>query len=155
MNGLKENTRYFVVDTNLFVAAIKRLFSKSSDRTLSVETKSLGLLFKLIVTEELQLKGNSILVDEYRRLAEELDSETSRLILKQLLEKIDVIEIKDETLDRCKTFLPETEAADVVHAATCLETGAILITNDRHFDRIKESGVIKVWSISEAIRKLL
>ena len=41
-----------------------------------------------------------------------------------------------------------------MHAATCLQAKAVLITNDRDFDGIKESGVIEVWSISEAIRKL-
>jgi predicted nucleic acid-binding protein len=44
--------------------------------------------------------------------------------------------------------------ADVLHAASCLQSKAVLITNDRDFDRIKESGVIEVWNISEAIRKL-
>jgi predicted nucleic acid-binding protein len=43
----------------------------------------------------------------------------------------------------------------VVHAATCLHTGAILISNDAHFDGIKEDGIIEVWSITEAIKKLL
>ena len=41
-----------------------------------------------------------------------------------------------------------------MHAATCLQAKAVLITNDRDFDGIKESGVIEVWSISEAIKKL-
>ncbi len=33
-------------------------------------------------------------------------------------------------------------------------SGAVLITNDRDFDRIRDAGLIEVWSISEAIRKL-
>ena len=41
-----------------------------------------------------------------------------------------------------------------MHAATCLQAKAVLITNDRDFDRIKESGIIEVWSIREAIRRL-
>ena len=45
--------------------------------------------------------------------------------------------------------------ADVVHAATCLHTGAVLISNDAHFDGIKEVGIIEVWSITDAIKKLL
>jgi predicted nucleic acid-binding protein len=60
----------------------------------------------------------------------------------------------EEALARCRPYPPENEAADVVHAATCLQSGAVLITNDRTIDRIKSSGIIEVWSISEAIRSL-
>jgi hypothetical protein len=31
----------------------------------------------------------------------------------------------------------------------------ILISNDAHFKRIKEKGLIEVWSISEAIKRML
>jgi hypothetical protein len=43
----------------------------------------------------------------------------------------------------------------VVLAAACLQEGAVLITNDRHFDRIKKDEVIEVWGISDAIERLL
>jgi hypothetical protein len=33
------------------------------------------------------------------------------------------------------------------HAATSLQEGAVLITNDRHFDRINAEKIIEVWSI--------
>jgi hypothetical protein len=55
----------------------------------------------------------------------------------------------------CMRFIPENEFADAVHAATCLEAGAILISNDAHFDEIKESELIEVWKISEAIGNIL
>jgi predicted nucleic acid-binding protein len=55
----------------------------------------------------------------------------------------------------CKPYFPENQYADVVHAATCLETGAVMITNDAHFKRINESGLIEVWNISRAIKELL
>ena len=42
---------------------------------------------------------------------------------------------------------------DIYHAATCLQEGAVLITNDRHFDRINDEKIIEVWSISEAIEE--
>ena len=44
---------------------------------------------------------------------------------------------------------------DVVHAATCLYLDAVLITNDKHFDRIKVNGLIEVWSNTKAIKRLL
>ena len=40
-------------------------------------------------------------------------------------------------------------------ASTCLKAEAVMITNDKHFDKIKKAGLIRVWSISEAIRELL
>ncbi len=62
--------------------------------------------------------------------------------------------IGDEAAAHCRPYLPEREAADILHAATCLQAKAVPITNDGDFDRIKESEVIEVWSIREAIRKL-
>lgn len=50
---------------------------------------------------------------------------------------------------------PREEAVDAVLAATCLQEGAVLITNDKDFGRIAEAGIIDVWSITEAINKLL
>jgi len=60
-----------------------------------------------------------------------------------------------DSLLTCKQFFPKSEFADAVHAATCFEARAILISNDVHFDKIKESGLIEVWKISETIGKLL
>ncbi|MBN1323877.1 MAG: hypothetical protein JW986_07780 [Methanotrichaceae archaeon] len=46
-----------------------------------------------------------------------------------------------DSLLACRKLFPESEFADIVHAATCLETGAVLISNDAHFDEIKEAGL--------------
>jgi len=50
------------------------------------------------------------------------------------------------------TFLLDN---NVFISATCLQTGATLITNDLHFDTIRDQGIIEVWSTAEAIRRLL
>src|ERR1035437_797231 len=145
--------RRFVVDTNVFVSAIKP-FSRRS-RTARTDTGSLALLMRLITDTELELFGSLWLLDEYKRLAEDLNSETSELILGRLTGKMrEVIEIGEEAVAQCRPYLPEQEAADILHVATCLQSRAVLITNDRDFDRIKESGLIEVWGIGEAIRKL-
>jgi hypothetical protein len=60
-----------------------------------------------------------------------------------------------EALFACRPLFPVNEFADVVHAATCLEAKAVLISNDAHFNEIKESEMIEVWNISEAIRRIL
>jgi len=36
-----------------------------------------------------------------------------------------------------------------------LKTGAIIITNDKHFGKIGKEGLIKVWNIKKAIEELL
>jgi len=44
--------------------------------------------------------------------------------------------------------------ADVVHAATCLQYDAVLISKYKHFDKINYMKIIEVWKISEALEKL-
>ena len=60
-----------------------------------------------------------------------------------------------EEIDTCAAFFPESELSDIVHAATCLYTDAILITNDNHFNKIKKAKIIEVWSNAKAIKRLL
>ena len=104
--------RRFVVDTNVFVAAIKPFSGRS--RTASTDTGSLALLMRLVTDSELELFGSLWLLDEYKRLAEELNSETSELILGRLTGKMrEVAEIGDEAVARCRPYLPEREAADI------------------------------------------
>jgi len=134
--------RRFVIDTNVFVAAINPFLNPI--QRPHKDTKTLKLLIKLIVNEELELIGNSRLVDEYKRLAEELNSETSRLILRELMGKVKIVNVLEEALMRCKPYLPAKESADVMHAATSLQTDAILITNDTDFDRIRQLRIIQV-----------
>jgi predicted nucleic acid-binding protein len=148
----RKDLRRFVVDTNVFVAAIKPLLG--SRRGASSGTSSLALLLRLINDDELELFANLWLLDEYRRLARELRSRTSDLILGELIARMHEAELEEEMVARCRPYLPEHEGADVLHAATCLQSGAVLITNDRDFDKIREAGVIEVWSIGEAIKRL-
>jgi len=153
MSRLEKSTRRFVVDTNVFVAAVKP-FSRPVQR-MRKDTKTLSLLTGLITDQELELVGNSRLAGEYSRLAEELNSKTSRLILQQLMAKMKIVGVGEKELRRCRPYLPEKESADVLHVATCLQTKAVLITNEAHFDKMKQSRIIEVWSIGEAIRRLL
>lgn len=145
--------RRFVVDTNVFVAAI-RPFSKPRHKA-STGTRSLALLLRLINDLDMELFANGWLLDEYKRLSEELNSETSDLILGQLTARMhEVTELDEKAVARCRPYLPAGEDADIMHAATTLQSSAVLITNDKHFDRIRDSRVIAVWSISEAIARL-
>ena len=151
MSRPEKSSKPYVIDTNVFVAAIKP-FTKTSAKK---ETPSaFTLVIKLLADDNIQLIANARLVSEYRKLAKELNSPTSTLILEQLIKKMEITEVKEEAINRCKPYMPD-EAADMVHAATCLQTGAILITNDDDFDKIRDERIIKVWSISDAIRRIL
>lgn len=135
----RNGPRRFVVDTNVFVAAIKP-FSKPGKRKASAEAGSLALLLRLINDDSLELFANRWLLDEYKRLSDELSSETSELILGQLTAKMsEVAELEEKAVARCRPYLPAGEDADVLHAAACLQCRAVLITNDRDFDKIKAS----------------
>lgn len=57
MNRLEKSTRRFVVDTNVFVAAVKP-FSKPVQQ-MRKDTKTLSLLTRLITDQEIELIGNS------------------------------------------------------------------------------------------------
>ena len=135
-----ERSTKFLIDTNLFVAAVK-----------GGKTKSTELLVRLI-EGTWDLVADDILISEYERYSLMFGAHA---FFKLVLSKVIVIEQSEEDILLCKSFFPAGSGADAVHAATCLHTGAILISNDAHFDRIKEAGIIEIWSISDAIKKLL
>ena len=67
--------------------------------------------------------------------------------------KIEFIEVRPESIKQCAKYIPHEEIVDIVHAATCLQTSAILISNDKHFNKLNESEVIEVWTISKAVKR--
>jgi predicted nucleic acid-binding protein len=73
----------------------------------------------------------------------------------ELCSRLRVVEVAERFVRICRPYFPQTEAADVFFAATCLQEGTIMITNDMDFEQISEAGIIEVWSISEAIGALL
>lgn len=137
--------RTFLVDTNAFIAAVKNP---------QKHTNTLGLLLRIIDDPSIMLVGNDLLVEEMLRYAQLFRSETALTILSALLAKTDMVDIKGNYIKACRPYISTPDKADVLHAATCLQTGSILITNDEHFDRIKEEGIIEVWDILEAIGDL-
>jgi predicted nucleic acid-binding protein len=146
MKKSKPAIQTFLLDTNAFIAAIK-------DPTRQTDT--LRLLLELIKEPSIRLVGNDLLAEEMLRYAELLKSETVALLVSALLSKMELVTISRNHRKICKTYIKTPDKADVLHAATCLQTGAVLITNDKHFDRIKKEGLIEVWNVSEAIKKLL
>lgn len=135
----KENTR-FLIDTNLFIAATKR-----------GKTKSTELLLKLL-EGPWDLVADDILVSEYEKYATQFEAYA---FLRLLLYRVVIVEQSDEDIMKCKPFFPANASADIIHAATCLSVNAILISNDAHFRAIKEARLIDVWTISDAIERLI
>ena len=147
MQESKRSTRKFLIDTNLFVAAVFKI---------PKVTKSLELLLRILKDESIELVGNEFLFYEFMRYAERFRSVTALLLLKGLVDKMEIVEVRGENVSKCKPHFPRTEVKDIMHAATCLQTDAVLITNNyRHFKKIADSGIIEVWSIHAAMRHFI
>ncbi len=131
----------FLLDTNVFIAAVK------TGRTDTTE-----LVFHVLSDDKYRVIGNDVLLAEYRKYAERLNALEFYEFLRLRME---IVNPSRKEVLRLLPYFPPSQIADAVHAATCLKTGAILITNDRHFEKVAEKGLIEVWSISEAIRKVL
>lgn len=141
---LGKNTRQFLVDTNLFIAAIKNP---------KKETASLRLLLELINDTTIVLIGNEFLIMEMKKYAQVFESNRGKEILQKLIDKTEAVNVDEKFLFLCKPYFPEDELIDIYHAATCLQESLILITNDKHFDKIKAEEIIEVWSISKAMEE--
>lgn len=138
-------TRTFLLDTNVFVAAIK------DPRR---ETATLRFLLRLLARKDVTLVGNEFWAQELLRYAEEFRSETALWLAAALLDRTRLVHPAPRYVRVCALHMPSADLADVVHAATCLQEGAILVSNDRDFDGIRDEGIIEVWSISKAIESI-
>lgn len=136
----------FLLDINVFIAAIKQP---------TRETATLRLILKMIQDSEIVLVGNEFLLEEMARYAEAFGSETASLLLYALISKMEVVDVQDKFIRICRSYMDTEDPADIIHAATCLHTDAILISNDRHFDPVRDEGIVEVWSTTKAIQELL
>jgi predicted nucleic acid-binding protein len=135
-----------LIASNVFVAAIKNPRKR---------TRTLELLLKMIEDPTISLVGNDLLMYEMVRYAELLKSPTAAALVAALLDKTALVSVSENYRKICASYLKTPDPADVLHAATCLQAGAVLITNDRHFIRIGKERIIDVRNISEAIGELL
>lgn len=134
-----------MLDTNVLIAAMKNPRK---------QTQTLRLLAKIIEDPNIKLVANELLVEEMLRYAELLRSPTAATIVAALIGKTSLVKVSQNYRAICKAYVKTPNKADVLHAATCLQAGAVMISNDRHFNRIGDEGIIKVWSIADAIKKL-
>jgi len=146
MKRSRESVRSFLLDNNVFVAAIahpKR------------ETGTLRLILHLIVDSGVRLVGNIYLAEEMMRYTEVYPSETATLLVEALVAKMEFAGVERRYLKICRGYIGTVDPSDIAHAATCLKTGSTLISDDHHFDRIRDEGIIEVWSTKMAIDALL
>ncbi|HEC86493.1 MAG TPA: type II toxin-antitoxin system VapC family toxin [Thermoplasmatales archaeon] len=138
---MQERSTRFLIDTNVFIAAVKKGWTKTTD-----------LILNLLTNSDFEIIANDVLLAEYEKYSKELSAEE---FLEFLKVRVSVVNPSENEIEKCKSYFPENEMADVVHAATCLKKRAILITNDRHFEKIKEAGLIEVWGISRAVDEMI
>jgi len=141
-----QGTRAFLLDNNVFIAAIKEP---------TRETATLRLILRLIQDRGIRLVGNEFLLEEMARYAEVFRSEMASTLLYAMISKMEVVDVQGKYFTICRSYMDTDDLADVIHAATCLQTDAVLITNDQHFDHVRDEGIVEVWSITGAIRELL
>lgn len=121
-------------------------------RTPRKPADSLRLLVRLL-RGEFRLVGTDLLATEYLRYAQVFPSPLSASLASALLDRMDVIAVEDRFVRTCSAYFHPTDIADIVHAATCLQTGAILVSNDKDFDLITRAKVIERLTVTEAIRQ--
>jgi predicted nucleic acid-binding protein len=135
-----------LLDANAFVAAIKNL---------SRETPTYRLLVYLLEREDIRLVGNILLAKEYLRYAEVFPSPTAAALAVALAQRMDVVPVEDRFILACSPYFPAGGGTDCVHAATCLQTGAVLVSNDKDFEPIAKAGLVHRWTVTDAIRRWL
>ena len=138
-------TQTFLLDTNVFIAAVK------DPRR---ETATLRLILEFLRREDLELVGNDLWLEEMIRYAEEFGSDTASQVLAALIERTRFVRVEENFRAICRRFVTTPDPADVLHAATCLQERAVLVSNDKHFDKIRDEGIVEVWTITKAMRSL-
>ena len=132
-----------LLGTNIFVAAIKSLPRVADSFRLIVRFLDAGT----------RLVGNEVLAEEYLRVAQVLPSPSAAALAATIVGSMEIVHVEDRFLRACSEFFHKGSAKDCVHAATCLQLGATLVSNDHDFDTIDRAGVIPRMTVSEAIRR--
>ncbi len=145
MRRRRGGTRAYLLDNSALVSAIM------DPRR---ETATLRLILRMVWDPSVTLIGDELLVEEIVRYAELLDSELAATTLAALISKMELVDVQDRYVKICLGYVETPDEADIVHAAACLQADATLVSNDRHFERIAEEGIIGVLSVAEAIEAL-
>ena len=138
-------TPALLLDTNVFVSAVK---------SVPRVTDSLRLIVHFLAAN-VRLVGNELLAEEYLRYAQLVPSPTATALAASILGTLEIIRVEERFVLACTPYFGGRKRKDCVHAATCLQLGATLVSNDHDFDAIDRAGVIRRMTISEAVRRWL
>src|SRR5438552_15704014 len=136
-------TPAILLDTNLFVSAVQ---------SVPRVTDSLRLIVHVLAAD-VQLVGNQLLAEEYLLYAQLLPCSTATTLAASILGTLDIIRVKERFVLACTPYFGGRKRKDCVHAATCLQLGATLVSNDHDFDAVDRAGVIRRMTIGEAVRQ--
>lgn len=118
-------------------------------------TGTLKLIIHLIASRGIQLVGDRYLIEEMIRYAETYPSETAATLLQAIASKIHFIQVEQKYLKICRQYIATDDLSDIYHAAACLQSSSTMITDDHHFNKIRDEGIIEVYNTQNAIKTLL
>ena len=135
-----------MLDNNVFVAAIAKPTMRAG---------TLKLILHILTDAEIKLIGDKYLAEEMIRYTEVYPSETAISLLEVITSKTEFIDVETRYLKICRNYIGTEDLPDVYHAAACLQTGSTLISDDHHFNKIRDEGILNVWSTKTAINEML
>src|SRR5205809_5030888 len=138
-------TPAILLDTNVFVSAVK---------SVPRVTDSLRLIVHFLAAD-VRFVRNELLAEEYLRYAQLVPSSTATALAASILGTLEIIRVEERFVLACTPYFGGKKRKDCVHAATCLQLGATLVSNDHDFDAIDRAGVIRRVTISEAVQRWL
>ena len=94
---MPERCTRFLIDSNLFIAAVKSGWTKSSE------------LLSTLLDGSTELVANKALLAEYEKYAQLLEAEYIFFYLKSRIILIDVFE---EKIEECRPFFPESQFSE-------------------------------------------
>ena len=97
---MQERSTGFLIDTNVFIAAVKRGWTKTTE-----------LILHLLSNSEFVLIANDVLLAEYERYAKAFEAEN---FLEFIRLRITVVNPSDDEIRVCRQYFSESEVADVI-----------------------------------------
>src|SRR3972149_183649 len=95
MKRLKRDMQRFLVDANVFVAAIKNPEKKAG---------ALDLILELISNDEIRLLGNDLLFLEFERYSQKFKSKTASNLIKRLKDKMALVDVGEDYVIKCSSY---------------------------------------------------
>ncbi|WP_456482176.1 type II toxin-antitoxin system VapC family toxin [Methanopyrus sp.] len=136
------------LDVSVFVSAIK-----GSETCVEIVERTLG-------RDEVELVTNWILVNELMRMSVELKTGNGKCyrLLKGMVEEFVrrsyTVDPERSTVRMCYERLPDGEYASAVHAATCVEANAVMVTRNKSLLDLREAGLIEAYNPREFLEML-